>query len=157
MLFCSFDHDVLSHGAGMEMLSVLLLASPLVDLQVDMKSVAPNYSIATSKEQVFESIEETKNHSGQELVPLHYLGVARCHGFHLCRFVIRASSYEQAYDIMQIYVNRINTSPLMQQKLQQGSAYFMGGLVSDEEANESELHRFVESASDGLGPLFVLH
>jgi hypothetical protein len=140
------------------MLSVLLLASPLVDLQVDMKSVAPDYAIATSKEQVFESIEEdTKNYSGQDLEPLHYLGVARCHGFHLFRFVIRASSYEQAYDIMQTYVGRINSSVLMQEKLRQGSTLFMGGLVSDEEANQSELHRFVESASDGLGPLFVLH
>jgi len=141
----------------MEMLSVLLLASPLVDLQVDMKSVAPDYAIATSKEQVLKSIEDTKKYSGQEHEPQHYLGVARCHGFHLCRFVIRASSYEQAYDIMQIYVSRINSSALMQEKLRQGSTSFMGGLVSDEEANKSELHRFIESASTGLGPLFVLH
>ena len=156
-LLCLSEHNVLIRGTGMEMLSVLLLASPLVDLQVDMKSFAPDYSIATSKEQVFESIEDTKQYGGQELESQHYLGVARCHGFHLCRFVIRASSYEQAYDIMQTYVGRINSSALMQEKLKQGSNLFMGGLVSDEEANSSELQRFVETASDGLGPLFVLH
>jgi len=141
----------------MEMLSVLLLASPLVDLQVDMKSVAPEYSIATSKEQVFESLENTRKYGGQELGPLHYLGVARCHGFHLCRFVIRAPSYERAYSIIQDCVSRINSSALMQEKLKQGGSLFMGGLVSDEQADKAELHRFIETASDSLGPLFVLH
>lgn len=141
----------------MKVSNVLLLSSPMVDLQIDMKSVAPDYAVATTKKQVFKAIEDTKNHDAQEHKPLHYLGVAGCYGFHQCRFVIRALGYEHAFAIIRYYLNRINSSEQMQEKLQQGSTLFKGGLVSDKEASKSELHNFIESASTSPGPLIVLY
>ena len=141
----------------MVMLSAFFLASPLVDLQIDLKSVSPDCSVLSSKEEVFKVIEEDNNYNSNIRKLPHYLGVANSYGLHQCRFVIRASSYEQAYAIIQNCVGRINSSVLMQQKVQQGSALFMGGLVSDEEASKYEIHKFIEYASASPDSLFVLY
>ena len=139
------------------MLSALLLASPLVNPQIDIKSVAANFSIASSKEEIIRMIERKGRDPGSQTSTMQYLGVASCRGLHPYRFVIQASTYEQAYEIIQGCVVRINSSELIQRTLDHDSRAFMGGLVSDEVASRYELYKFIEYASVNMDPLILIY
>ena len=94
----------------MSLLGVLLLVSPLANVDFDIGKVLPEAEVVISKEVVAKAIEKKSDKDQPELEVLHFLGRARAYGFHEVSFVIRAASKEHANTILEHIVARFNAA-----------------------------------------------
>jgi hypothetical protein len=92
----------------MDILSVLLLAAPLVALDIDLEKASPGYRVA-SREQIFSAIEKPLKSDEPEIEISNYLGRARTYGYVEWNFVIRATTREHAYELLEKFVGRLNS------------------------------------------------
>jgi DNA polymerase II large subunit len=139
----------------MSLLGVLLLFSPLPNVDFDVQKVIPEAKVAASKHVIVKAIEKKNNKDQPELEVLHFLGRARAYGFHEINFVIRAANKEHANNILLEIVSRFNTSEDVQSRHQQGMGLFNSAVISDEATN-AEIHKFVDDSSGKQGALLFV-
>jgi DNA polymerase II large subunit len=139
----------------MSLLGVLLLISPLANVDFDIAKALPEAEVVISREVVVKAIEKNRDKDQPELEVLHFLGRARAYGFHEVNFVIRAASKEHANTILEHIVSRFNASEDVQERHRQGMGLFKFAVISDEATN-AEIHKFVENTTGKPGSLLFV-
>ena len=118
----------------MDILSVLLLAAPLVTLDIDLEKASPGYRVA-SREQIFSAIEKPLKSDEPEVETSNYLGRARAAGYVEWNFVIRATTREHAYALLKKFVGRLNSPEFLAETQLRGMGKFNFDVISDEASN----------------------
>jgi len=139
----------------MSLLGVLLLVSPLANVDFDITKALPEAEVVISREVVVKAIEKNRDKDQPELEVLHFLGRARKYGYQEVNFVIRAASKEHANTILEHIVSRFNASEDAQERHRQGEGLFNFAVISDEATN-AEIHKFVEYSTGHLGSLLFV-
>ncbi len=138
----------------MDILSVLLLAAPMVALDIDLEAASPGYRVA-SKEQIFSAIEKKSKSDEPEVETSHYLGRARAYGYIECNFVIRATTREHAYSLLMEFVGRLNSPEFLAETERRGMGKFNFDVISDEASN-ADIHNHIDYAANHRTHLIMI-
>jgi hypothetical protein len=138
----------------MDVLSVLLLAAPMVALDIDLEKVAPGYEVV-SRERIITATKERSKPDEPEVEVCHYLGRARAYGYIECNFVIRAATREHAYALLKEFVGRLNSPEFIVETKRQGMGQFNFNVISDEASN-ADIHNLMDYAAGQRSHLIML-
>lgn len=138
----------------MDILSVLLLAAPMVALDIDLEKASPGYRVA-SREQIFSAIEKPLKSDEPEIETSHYLGRARAYGYIECNFVIRATTREHAYTLLEKFVGRLNSPEFLAETQRRGMGKFNFDVISDE-ASIADIHKHIDYAASHRTHLIMI-
>lgn len=139
----------------MSLLGVLMLVSPLANVDFDIAKALPEAEVVISREVVVKAIEKNRDKDQPELEVLHFLGRARNYGLQEVNFVIRAASKEHANTILEHIVSRFNATEYVQERHRQGMGSFNFAVIGDEATN-AEIHKFVEYSTGHPGSLLFV-
>jgi len=129
----------------MDILSVLLLATPLLALDIDLEKASPGYRVV-SKEQIFSAIETPLKSDESEIEISNYLGRARAYGYVEWNFIIRATTREHAYALLEKFVGRLNSPEFLIETQRRGMGKFNFDVISDEASN-ADINKHIDYAA----------
>lgn len=132
----------------MTLLSILLLASPLANIDLDIRRVIPETTTVASKAEFKKAIEQNND---QSIDILHFVTAAWAYGFHPVRLVIRAANIGHANNILEYFVSQLN----LHADVNEVTGKFVYTPIK-EEASLVEIHDFIKNKHGTRGSLIFL-
>jgi endonuclease V-like protein UPF0215 family len=114
-------------------------------LDIDLEKASPGYRVA-SREQIFSAIEKPLKSDEPEIEISNYLGRARTYGYVEWNFVIRATTREHAYELLEKFVGRLNSPESLADIQRQGGGKFIFDVISDEASN-ADIDKHIDYAA----------
>jgi hypothetical protein len=135
----------------MKLLSILVLVSPLANVDFGINKVLPDAKVVISKDVVIKAIDKYDDKERPDLDVTYFLGGAFAYGFLPVRFIVRALSKDHAHAIIKQVIDRLNVFNRIYHP-DKGRYVFAVG----EGATSSEIHEFVQSSDLVKGPVIFL-